>query len=79
MLLDFIEENFLKELKTLKKSIIVPLGNKVSSTIEYLNSKYNLKLTCFLEGFPHPSGANARKNVQFKKNKNNMKLTLRNK
>ena len=79
ILLDFIEKNFLKELKTLKKSIIVPLGNTVSSTIEYLNSKYNLKLTCFLEGFPHPSGANARKNVQFKKNKNNMKLTLRNK
>ena len=77
ILLDFIEKNFLKELKTLKKSIIVPLGNTVSSTIEYLNSKYNLKLTCFLEGFPHPSGANARKNIQFKKNKNKMKLALK--
>ena len=51
ILLDFIEKNFLKELKTLKKSIIVPLGNTVSSTIEYLNSKYNLKLTVFLKGF----------------------------
>ena len=78
MLLDFIEKNFLKELKTLKKSIIVPLGNTVSSTIEYLNNKYNLKLKCFLEGFPHPSGANARKNIQFKENKRNMKLLLRN-
>ena len=79
ILLDFIEKNFLKELKTLKKSIIVPLGNTVSSTIEYLNSKYNLKLICFLEGFPHPSGANARKNIQFKKNKKKMILTLKNK
>ena len=79
ILLDFIEKNFLKELKTLKKSIIVPLGNTVSSTIEYLNSKYNLKLTCFLEGFPHPSGANARKNIQFKKNKKKMKLILKSK
>tara|TARA_B100000767_G_scaffold120643_1_gene114933 strand:- start:441 stop:1115 length:675 start_codon:yes stop_codon:yes gene_type:complete len=79
MLLDFIEKNFLKELKTFKKSIIVPLGNTVSSTIEYLNSKYNLKLSCFLEGFPHPSGANARKNIQFKKNKKNMQLILRTK
>ena len=79
ILLDFIEKNFLKELKTLKKSIIVPLGNTVSSTIEYLNSKYNLKLTCFLEGFPHPSGANARKNIQFKKNKKNIQLILRTK
>ena len=79
ILLDFIEKNFLEELKTLKKSIIIPLGNNVSSTIEYLNKKYNLKLACFLKGFPHPSGANARKNIQFKENKRNMKLLLRNK
>ena len=79
ILLDFIEKNFLEELKTLKKSIIIPLGNTVSSTIEYLNNKYNLKLRCFLKGFPHPSGANARKNIQFKENKRNMKILLRNK
>ena len=79
ILLDFIEKNFLEELKTLKKSIIIPLGNTVSSTIEYLNNKYKLKLSCFLKGFPHPSGANARKNIQFKENKKNMKLLLRNK
>ena len=72
ILLDFIEKNFLEELKTLQKSIIVPLGNTVSSTIEYLNNKYNLKLVCFLKGFPHPSGANARKNIQFKENKMTM-------
>ena len=72
ILLDFIEKNFLEELKTLKKSIIIPLGNTVSSTIEYLNNKYNLKLLCFLKGFPHPSGANARKNIQFKENKMTM-------
>jgi len=47
ILLDFIEKNFLEELKTLKKSIIIPLGNTVSSTIEYLNNKYNLKLVFF--------------------------------
>ena len=69
ILIEFIEKNFLKELKTLKKAIIIPLGNTVSSTIEYLNNKYNLKLTCFLKGFPHPSGANARKNIQFKEHK----------
>ena len=79
ILLNFIEENFLKELKTLKKAIIIPLGNTVSSTIKYLNNKYDLKLACFLEGFPHPSGANARKNIQFKENKRNMKILLRNK
>ena len=79
ILIEFIEKNFLKELKTLKKAIIIPLGNTVSSTIEYLNNKYNLKLVCFLKGFPHPSGANARKNIQFKENKKNMQFTLRKK
>jgi hypothetical protein len=72
ILMNFIEQNFLKELKQLKKTIIVPLGNTVSSTIEYLDNKYNLNLTCFLKGFPHPSGANARKNIQFRENKSSM-------
>ncbi len=72
ILLNFIEKNFCKELKIHQNSIIIPLGNTVSSTIEYLNGKYNLKLSCFLEGFPHPSGANARKNIQFKENKSRM-------
>lgn len=72
ILIEFIEKNFLKELKILKKAIIIPLGNTVSSTIEYLNNKYDLKLACFLKGFPHPSGANARKNIQFKENKMTM-------
>ena len=77
ILLNFIEENFLKELKTLKKAIIIPLCNTVSSTIEYLNNKYDLKLACFLEGFPHPSGANARKNIQFKENRSSMMKLLK--
>ena len=72
ILLNFIEKNFLKELKIHQNSIIIPLGNTVSSTIRYLNEKYNLKLSCFLEGFPHPSSANARKNIQFKENKSRM-------
>ena len=78
LLMNFIEENFLEELKQLKDTIIVPLGNTVSSTIEFLESKYNLNLKCFLKGFPHPSGANARKNIQFKENKTSMMNALKN-
>ena len=78
ILMNFIEQNFLKELKQLKKTIIVPLGNTVSSTIENLDNKYNLNLTCFLKGFPHPSGANARKNIQFRENKSSMIKLLKN-
>ena len=77
ILLEFIEKNFLKELKILQKSIIVPLGNTVSSTIDYLNKKHQLKLRCFLKGFPHPSGLNVRKNIQFKENKKEMLKLLK--
>ena len=69
ILLDFLETNFVKELKKLDKTIIVPLGNTVSSTIDYLNNEFKLNLKCFLKGFPHPSGLNVRKDIQFKENK----------
>ena len=69
ILLDFLEAHFVKELKKLEKTIIVPLGNTVSSTIDYLNNEFKLNLKCFLKGFPHPSGLNVRKDIQFKENK----------
>ena len=69
ILLDFLEVHFVKELKKLDKTIIVPLGNTVSSTIDYLNNEFKLNLKCFLKGFPHPSGLNVRKDIQFKENK----------
>ena len=78
LLINFIEQNFLEELKQFKNTIIIPLGNTVSSTIEFLESKYNLNLKCFLKGFPHPSGANARKNIQFRENKPLMMKLLKN-
>ena len=69
ILLDFLEAHFVKELKKLDKTIIVPLGNTVSSTIDYLNNEFKLNLKCFLKGFPHPSGLNVRKDTQFRENK----------
>jgi len=77
ILLEFIEANFLKELRIFQDSIIIPLGNNVSSTIDYLNTKYKLNLRCFLKGFPHPSGLNVRKNIQFEENKKRMLKLLR--
>ena len=72
ILLDFLEAHFVKELKKLDKTIIIPLGNTVSSTIDYLNNEFKLNLKCFLKGFPHPSGLNVRKDIQFKENKTRM-------
>ena len=76
ILLDFLEAHFVKELKKLDKTIIVPLGNTVSSTIDYLNNEFKLNLKCFLKGFPHPSGLNVRKDIQFKENKIRMSKLL---
>ena len=78
ILLDFLEAHFVKELKKLDKTIIVPLGNTVSSTIEYLNNEFKLNLKCFLKGFPHPSGLNVKKDIQFKENKSSMIKLLKN-
>ena len=78
ILLDFLEAHFVKELKKLDKTIIVPLGNTVSSTIDYLNNEFKLNLKCFLKGFPHPSGLNVRKDIQFKENKIRMLNLLKN-
>ena len=77
LLIDFIKKNFVKELKTFKNSIIVPLGNTVSSTISYLNEIFNLKLKYILYGFPHPSGLNIGKDKQFNNNKKYMLRVLR--
>ena len=77
ILLDFLETHFVKELKKLDKAIIIPLGNTVSSAIDYLNDKFDLKLKYFLKGFPHPSGLNVRKDIQFKENKIRMMNLLR--
>ena len=77
ILLDFLETHFVKELKKLDKTIIVPLGNTVSSTIDYLNNEFKLNLKCFLKGFPHPSGLNVRKDIQFKENKVRMLKLLK--
>ena len=77
ILLDFLETHFVKELKKLDKTIIIPLGNTVSSTIDYLNDEFKLKLKCFLKGFPHPSGLNVRKDFQFKENKIKMMKLIR--
>ena len=49
----------------------------MSSTIDYLNTKHQLNLRCFLKGFPHPSGLNVRKNIQFKENKKEMLKLLK--
>ena len=53
VLVDFIEKYFLKELKIFKDCIIIPLSTDVSSIIENLDNKYNLKLNFFLKQFPN--------------------------
>ena len=58
-LLAQIESYFLEEVKLLPDAIYIPLGQSVSDVLYHLAAKGILKSEQILNGFPHPSGANA--------------------
>lgn len=54
-----IESYFVQETKILPNAIYIPMGHSVSEVLNHLASKGVLKPEQILNGFPHPSGANA--------------------
>ncbi len=60
-----IEEGFLKKLQQLNNALIIPLGPKVATALEYLMTEGVLQEKQVLNGFPHPSGANAERIAYF--------------
>ncbi len=68
-MLEIIHELLLPELLKIHNALIIPLGNAVTSTLEYLISEKLLasERCCF--GFPHPSGANGHRLRQFQENR----------
>jgi hypothetical protein len=58
MLKEYVQKIFLNELKSIKYSIIIPLGSAVSKVLKWISEEYyNIDDKC-LYNFPHPSGAN---------------------
>lgn len=74
-LMKYVYENFINEFKKLnepEKILLIPLGRAVEEVLLKLKSDGIISENQILLGFPHPSGANVNRVVQFEENKDNM-------
>ena len=74
-LMKYVYENFISEFKKLNNPeniLLIPLGKAVEEVLIKLREDGVIKENQILLGFPHPSGANVNRLVQFEKNKDNM-------
>ena len=74
-LMKYIYNNFINEFKKLEKSeeiLLIPLGKAVEEVLINLKENGLIKEEQILMGFPHPSGANVNRVIQFENNKDNM-------
>lgn len=65
LLKKYVTDFLAEEIRMLGDAIVVPLGPKVSEALEYLVHIGAIDGTRVLEGFPHPSGANAERIAYF--------------
>lgn len=68
-LLEHIHDYFIKEVKQLPNAVYIPLGQSVIEVLYYVSSLGYLQESQILDGFPHPSGANAERIQYFLGNK----------
>ena len=62
---NWVTTNLAKELASLPRAIIIPLGMIAGEAVQYLRSRNQIKADRCLEGFPHPSGANGHRKKHF--------------
>jgi hypothetical protein len=75
-LMDYIKKGFVKEINTMDKPLLIPLGVNVSQLLDYLIEHQHINEHTILRGFPHPSGGNGHRHRQFAENKEAMKSYL---
>lgn len=73
MLLEYVENYFIKDMATIENPLIIPLGVNVSKVLDYFYKNKSI-----LKGFPHPSGSNGHRHRQFQKNKEDMRKQIEN-
>lgn len=74
-LMKYVYENFMEEFKRLDNEneiLLIPLGKAVEEVLCKLKDEGILGEDQILFGFPHPSGANGGRKIQFETNKENM-------
>lgn len=75
----YIMEDFSKELDCVPNlQLIIPLGAAVEGILKELFVPESIQYNKVLWGFPHPSGLNGRRKLQFEKNRKSMVNTLEN-
>lgn len=65
----YLRKYFYKEVEKLPNALIIPLGKAVEEILELMISAKLIKKEQCLLGFPHPSGANGHRKIQFEENK----------
>lgn len=81
-LMKYVYDNFIEELKKLhdtKNLLLIPLGKAVEEVLLQLENEGIIEKNLILRGFPHPSGANANRHIQFAENKVAMMKLIREK
>ena len=71
----YVYENFINELRQLENHdevILIPLGRAVEEILLKLAEGNIINENQILKNFPHPSGANVNRLVQFEENKSEM-------
>lgn len=68
----YLKKYFYNEVEKLSKTLIIPLGKSVEEVLELMINDNLIKKEQCLLGFPHPSGANGHRKIQFDANKENL-------
>ncbi|MCI6275741.1 MAG: hypothetical protein MR639_03185 [Clostridium sp.] len=77
-LMKYVEENLYPQLDLLKNTLVIPLGKCVEGIlVDYIKAGLLDDSKCLL-GFPHPSGANGHRKLQFEIHKEDFKNKIKN-
>ena len=81
-LMKYVYVNFINELERIENSrdiLLIPLGKAVEEVLDKLRDEGIISENQILTGFPHPSGANVNRMIQFEQNKEDMMKTIKEK
>ncbi|MEF9992309.1 MAG: hypothetical protein RR765_09425 [Peptostreptococcaceae bacterium] len=81
-LMKYVYRNFINELERIENFrdiLLIPLGKAVEEVLDKLRDEGIISENQILTGFPHPSGANVNRMIQFEQNKEDMMKTIKEK
>jgi len=62
---DLIASQLVPSLEALRDAVVIPLGPKPETALDWVARHHNIRLTRVLRGMPHPSGSNAERIAYF--------------